>query len=944
MKYTTLKPLAAALALAGFATDSSIAQTAAPSALQELERVEVVGSRIKRISIDDETANPITLVTRQDIQRSGVATTRDLLEMLPGFNSGTLSDINGSNSFGNGGTGASLRNLGKQSTLVLLNSRRIAAYPLADYSEVFSNLDSLPVEAIERIEVLKSGGSALYGSDAVAGVINIVTRTSFRGLTVSANAQESLKSKQFKEQAFAITGGAGDLATDGFNVLANIDVYHRGDFFWRDVLQYSNPAYKAFSPGFDTPSSYGYPGTVIGQGPVSGCTTPNASKTLCMYDRYQRFSVQPSADRISGIVSGKLRISEHLQGFAEALYSNTKNTYYGAHQTYGAASANVVWGDPNTNAARTFIYRGLPAEHPLNQTGDEVEFRYRFLDDQESNKVATDQYRVLAGLKGDWQGWDWESAAGVMGGTTKQRQRGFFSDSGFREVIGDYTKDTLDADFFNKPNGYKIGQPNTDAVLNKLFPTVGYDAKITQTFLDGKATSELGRLAGGPIGIATGFELRHETMKIAPDALSAAGDIVGLGTVRADAGRTFGALFAEAELPFTKSLEAQVAGRLDKFPGFNAHFSPKLALRFQATPELMLRGSAEGGFRAPNLTESAPSSKSAFELGVSDPKRCSAASALIRDLNAQAAALPDSDPNKTLLQARADAIDDCNMGVANVVRNNPALKPETSRIFNLGLAFQPAKSLSTTLDYYAIERKDEISLKGAQDLLNAEAQQPAGAINRASDFANDPTFKTAAEVAKYAPAAGRLNLISGQFVNLGKTKTSGIDWTVNSQFATPLGAASVNFDSTYLLSYRAYSTSDNRYGDNLAGRWNYPRFNFRLRGAQQWGDWTHTLTYFWNSGSNFMGDYYDATWTVDDCVQNKNLTADQCKLKSYNRLDYNLAWTPMKALTVSANIRNLLGRRPPLDYRSFGQGGIIPDNREDVMGRVLRLAVEYKFL
>lgn len=472
---------------------------------------------------------------------------------------------------------------------MLLNSRRIAAYPLADYNEVFSNLDSLPVEAIERIEVLKSGGSALYGSDAVAGVLNIVTRSSFKGLSVSGSAQESLKSKQFKDQSFSVTGGVGDLNADGFNVLANIDYYHRGDFFWRDVLQYSNPAYKDFSPSFGSFSSYGYPGTVIGQGPVDGCTTFNASKTLCMYDRYQRFSVQPTADRVSGIVAGKLKLSQNLQGFAELLYANTKNTYSSAHTTYGAAAANIVWGDPNTNAARTFVFRGLPAQHPLNQTGDEVEFRYRFVDDGQTNKVSTDQYRLLAGLKGDWQGWDWETAIGVMGGKTTQRSRGQFSDSGFKEVIGDYTKDVLDADFFNKANGYKIGKPNSAAVIDRLFPAFGYDAQVSQTFLDGKVSGEYGSLPGGAINIAAGFELRNEHMKIAPDALSASGDIVGLGTVRADAGRSFGAIFTEASLPLLKSVEAQVAGRLDKFPGFSAHFSPKLALRITAAGVLAAR-------------------------------------------------------------------------------------------------------------------------------------------------------------------------------------------------------------------------------------------------------------------------------------------------------------------------------------------------------------------
>ena len=197
MNQKALTPLAAALALAGLAPLPALAQTSAPPTRGELERVEVVGSRIKRISIADETADPVTIISRDDIRRSGASTTRDVLEMLPGFDNGALSDLTGGNSFGIGGTGASMRHLGKQSTLVLLNSRRISAYPLADYNEVFSNLDALPAEAIERIEVLKSGGSALYGSDAVAGVLNIVSRASYQGLAVCANTQQSVKCKQF---------------------------------------------------------------------------------------------------------------------------------------------------------------------------------------------------------------------------------------------------------------------------------------------------------------------------------------------------------------------------------------------------------------------------------------------------------------------------------------------------------------------------------------------------------------------------------------------------------------------------------------------------------------------------------------------------------------------------------------------------------------------------
>jgi len=943
MKSKTLHPLVGALMLAGLAHNPASAQTA--PAPDKLTRVEVIGSHVKRLNIADEGPAAVQIISREEIASSGMATVRELLELSAAV-TGELSDIGGGGSFANGATGASLHNLGKQSTLVLLNSRRLSIYPLADYNQTFANIDALPLEAVERVEILKSGGSSLYGSDAVAGVINIVTRNNYQGLSAKLTHESSLLSQRFGNRAGSIAGGIGDYAKDGFNVLANVDVYHRdGNFSWRDVLDDANPAMKAYSGSFGSLSSYSYPGNVIGAGPIAGCNTFNASKSLCMYDRYERFAVQPSADRVSALVSGKLNISEHLQGFAEGIYSNTKTAYWGPHGAYGWALGASVWADPSTKQVRTFYPRGLPAEHPLNPLGEEAELRYRFVDDGNGNHLSTDQYRVLAGLKGDWQGWDWEAAAGVMGGKTRQRTRGSFSDSGFKALIGDYNKDSLDADFFNKPGGYRIGQVNSEAVLARLFPEYGYHASTRQTFVDGKLSGELGRLPAGPIGVAAGFELRHESMAILPTENLAKGDIVGWGSVRTDAARSFGAVYTEANLPLAKSLELQAAGRVDKFHGFGAHFSPKLALRFQPMPELLLRASLENGFRAPNLAESSPSTKSVFANGLSDPKRCDAANRLTNDLRAQAAALPDSDPNKTLLQARADGIvgSECNFGAASLVQYNPNLKPETSRIITLGLVLQPIKQISTSVDYYKVERKNEIQTVNAQDLLSAEAQQPAGTLVRAPDFSNDPTFINAAEVAKYQPGAPKVLYLNDHFRNLGKTRVSGIDWAIKSQFNTPLGAAGAELDSSYLIEYRSFSTAENRWGDNLAGRYGFPHWWARLSGHQQWGDWKHGLSMIWQQPTPLTGDYYDQSWNTQDCVDNKGLTAEQCRVASYIRWDYNLRFTPIKSLTLTANVRNLFNRRPPLDYRAFGQGGIIPANREDVMGRMLRISAEYKF-
>ena len=168
---------------------SGVVNAQSESEPQKIERVEITGSNIKRI--DAETSMPVQIIRREEIQRTGATSVKELVNTLTAA-TGSLSDIGGSNSFASGASSASLRNLGKQSTLILLNSRRVAPYALADYSEIFTNLDALPLDAIERIEVLRSGASAIYGSDAVAGVINIITRRDYQGVQGRASHEQSL--------------------------------------------------------------------------------------------------------------------------------------------------------------------------------------------------------------------------------------------------------------------------------------------------------------------------------------------------------------------------------------------------------------------------------------------------------------------------------------------------------------------------------------------------------------------------------------------------------------------------------------------------------------------------------------------------------------------------------------------------------------------------------
>lgn len=929
-----------------------------------IQKVIVTGSNIAHI--DAETATPVTIMRREDIVRTGANSVTELLNTLTSASQGSLSDIGGSNSFASGASSVSLRALGKQSTLILLNSRRVAPYALADYNEVFTNLDALPLDAVDRVEVLRNGGSAVYGSDAVAGVINIITRGDYQGLQAKASQNRSLENGNFKTSTASLTGGFGDFANDGYNVLANVEVFKRDSVMWRQVVDQMNPIYgekfSAVAPGSGrifgnrgAPSSFSYPGNIIGQGPVPGCTTVVSG--LCQYDRFSRFQATPEAKRVNGLVSGKLRINDKVDGFAEVLFSHTETDYLSALPTYGATSGDVTWADPRTNELLTFQYLPMPASHPLNKTGELADFRYRFGDAGGTHNVKSDQYRVLTGLRGTVNNYDWETAIGVMGGKVKERSRSALSNSGFKQVIGDYSNFTLNEDgdrvpgdrnFFN--HEYKIGQPNSAQVLNTLFPESGYDGKITQYFVDGKISGEIAKLDGRSVGLAVGGELRHEKLDINPTLNLQQGDIVGNGAASANSKRSTGAAFAEVNVPVTSKLEIDGAARVDKYQGFNAHVSPKLAFRFEASKQLLLRGTVESGFRAPNLTESAQSSKYGFNT-VEDPKRCPAARKFSDDLQARAAALPDSDSNKQVLLAQADTVvsNECTAGTFSKVRNNPDLKPETSRSATLGFVFEPVKGYSVSVDYWNIVRKDEIGLKSTKDLLAAEDAQPEGTILRGT-YDSDRTF-TAADRDTYGVKAPPLIGTSGMFENVSKTKTSGVDIAASGRFNTRYGKVNVDANATYLADLRYYSPTRGGYGDNLSGHYveatdaPAPKWVANATFALDSGSFSNALRVTFNSRTKLQGDFFDESYTIAGCASENGWSESECRVRSYVRWDYTFAYRGIKNWTLTAFVRNVFDQRPPANLRQFASNGsgIIPQDVEDVQGRSLRLTAEYKF-
>lgn len=287
-----------------------------------LSRVEITGSRLPVTGAGEGMA-PLQVVTRHELQQSGAQTLRDRLDGLAAGGGGS-NETGTSASFAAGASSASLRSLGVQATLVLLNGRRLAPYPLADYASVFTNLDSLPFEAIERIEVYKAGGAAVYGSDAVAGVINVITRSDFRGVQTRLIHERSLNNDRHRSSHAALAGGFDLPGSQAGRLLASAEFHQRDGLVWREVLDDVRPEWFEQSAGFGTWSSYSWPGNVVGGATIPGCAPEHQRNGLCMYDRYERFEVLPALKRANLLLDARLPLDGGRELFSEAVLARAR--------------------------------------------------------------------------------------------------------------------------------------------------------------------------------------------------------------------------------------------------------------------------------------------------------------------------------------------------------------------------------------------------------------------------------------------------------------------------------------------------------------------------------------------------------------------------------------------------------------------------------------------
>ncbi len=872
MRY--LGPLAAALA------------TALPALAQEapMARVEITGSSIKRLQ--SETATPLTVFRAEDLIRQGLTTAQEVLDRVPS----NQSSFGAANAVGGNASGlptggqatADLRGLGGDKTLVLLNGRRLATHP---YDGASVDLNLIPVAALERVEVLRDGASAIYGTDAIGGVINFITRRAVDRTTVAVETVLPAETGG-RERRANVTFGGGDLERDRWGFVAIVD-YHKQDVLTSQQRPFSSTGVIP-SRGLNETSGTTFPGNYFdpvsevqgNPGAATGCnpplSVPHATNGTCRQDYTRQIDDLPETERTTGYGKATFRIGADHTASVELLHAENRVMARTAPppQTDLILPASSPYYPGNAGA--------VPAQAGLSGGPLTVNWRPTEAGQRQIHSRGTGT-RLTATLEGLVAGWDYQ------GGLSHSVSRS-------EEIFtGGYVTDaTFAAGVFNgilNPFGLQDAAGRAYLAGTALRGRV-QDARNAQTAFDLKASRELLQLKGGKLAVALGTEFRHEEadFNVNRDIAGQASSSGLSGSLSKDGSRNIQAVFGEISAPFLPDVEATLAARYDHYSDAGSTTNPKASLRWQAHRTLVLRGSASTGFRAPTLFEkNAPLSRNDTSNTYDDPILC-----------------PNGVP-----QPGANPLRDCDLQQFKLQGGNQNLSPEKSRTYALGAVIEPIPAVTLTLDYWNIRLRDKIGALPEQTIYgNFEKYRAL--------FLRNPD--------------GSPNAILDLNENLGKVKTDGVDvsLTVRSPMHT-WGIVTVALDGTWVHRYRYQNERDGEYIDNV-GRYadNYVVFRWRHNASLTWrqGPWSATVAH------NFRTRYDDQN-LVDAQYFNR--------VSSYSLVNLSGTYTGFANVTLTAGVKNLFDKDPPFSNQgTVFQKGYDP-RYTDAIGRALYLRGTYAF-
>lgn len=773
----------------------------------DVERIEVTGSHIKRTGM--EGPSPLTSISSEDIANSGVTDLIGLFTKLPMAGQGTFSTQgNSSDNTSNGGSSVSLRGLGADSTLILVNGRRVSVSPFANNIDTaFVDINNIPLAAIKRVDILKDGASATYGSDAVAGVINIVLRDDIEGAEISAKFGDTADGGGEEQNISIVWGNSTEKTSHTFA----LDYFEREEILYgdRDYSKSSNQAALRPNDSFATDfrSSSGFPGTIaLKSDPTNRmpdtfgndvCAAGDIVGSLCRYDYAPVMTSVPATERASFIYMGKYEINDNLRGFAELNGQHSKTTIRGA----GSPSFNELFmsGD-NVNHP----FADMP-NHEFYQ--QDLTMRRRMLDiGNREKRVTSDYYRSILGLQGEIKDWSWEVAYNYIKSTSTERGVNGFPNSR-------RTQEAIDSGLWNpfEPSS------NSQESLDFIETTTSRIGKSTSKSFDGKISGSVMEMEHGDLGLAVGFEYREESIADNPDDQFLRGEVFGTEATQANGSRDNTSIFAELAIPVLDNLEVQIAVRHEDYSDFGTTTDPKVAFIWQASDSLSLRGSYGTAFRAPSL----------HQIGLGNT---------------------DESPN-LVDSVRCAAVGNINKACepqeyTAVLSGNDDLGPEESKSYNLGLIYQATDNLDFSVDYYDYDIENVIT-KDTQFKFSTLGNDPSVVERLPSNIAGDP---------------GEVVRIFDQFENIGNITTSGLDIEANYRLETDIGDFKFSYVVNYVLSYEdARPNADGSMRiDTQEGDFEQPEVRWSFNTAWVKGDWNASMAI------NYIGEFkQDASVAAD---------------------------------------------------------------------------------
>ncbi|GAB2845480.1 TonB-dependent receptor [Pseudoduganella ginsengisoli] len=993
-----IKKMIAALAAAGLASSLATGARAAEGADQaavkddKLVRVEITGSSLKRINA--ETASPVQVIDAKQIENMGARTLLQVLDNLPAARP-AQQDFRSMFTGSDGGSQANLRGLGAQATLVLLNGRRLSFYGApSGFQTMFVNIDAIPAAAIERMEVLTDGASAVYGSDAVAGVINVITKKSYQGLEARASNDSSSSVKSYGERQASVIYGMGDLNADGYNVYASLNVYQRDRIALEDTYLKRPDYFYVNNPNFisnlriGTGSEPGVlnPGTFFVFDPlknnartqraVAGCQNKvtEDSGTRCVWNNLPyALDTGPTSDRATAFLSGRVKLGADVEGFAEAALTHIKLRGENGPRSFNSGTTNN-WFSRNTGTKlNTFSYpylgpnnvylKGKLDADMAGIMGGAAGLNYLLQDavGHFGQKNTDDNYRVMAGARGSlggmFSGWDFETAFTVAGSHSVLYQTINVNTKGFEKAFGPFTKDPVTGRTYISDNpAYKFGviSDANAALLREAYPTFDIQSWTKLMTWDGKVEGTLFNLGDREVRAAFGANLMRESFETPGNADAANGLITQQGGSWFDGKRTIASVFGEVVVPVTDKLEVNAAARLDKYPHFSANLAPKIGVQWRAHPELMVRGTYSEGFRAPNLAESGSGGVFAQVGGIRDTVRCDETNAIARMLM-KSVTKTDVDLGKSLLNSN------CSTTVGGLTPPNPQLQPEKAKISTAGIVLQPARDVSISLDYWFVYRRNEIVRQDFNQLftqlvekygpgLSGTAQAMRSALtdadraNMAAVAAMCANPANAAACAGGVPkySVGNLGGLINSYSNRGRTLIDGFDIDARTRFSLGgWGKLGTGIAAT-IRKRETYNGEDgDGFSGNYVGYYDSPRLRATLNADWSYQDFVTSVFVNYSGPTKWAYGPWDTDNAPGTCMAaGVDMPKESCDgAPSYTTVNLGVTWKPVKHLDVGLNVKNIFNKRPYYDPN--GWEGY--NHSQNLFGRQFALSASYKF-